>query len=167
MQKTIQKYIIHNEKELDDIDITLERWDRIFFIWDLGAGKSTFIRHILRKHINDPTLVVRSPTYTYYQQYTKIQNSKFKIQSQNQWMDAFSDNLESWINNLESIFHMDLYRLEDYDTFISIGGEEILSDTSTMALIEWPEILWDTVQYTKKISIKVMENGGREITLES
>jgi hypothetical protein len=25
MQKTIQKYIIHNEKELDDIDITLER----------------------------------------------------------------------------------------------------------------------------------------------
>ncbi len=84
--------------------------------------------------MNDPTLIIRSPTYTYYQQYTKIQNSKFKIQSQNQCMDAFSD-------NLESIFHMDLYRLEDYDTFISIGGEEILGDTSTIALIEWPEIL--------------------------
>ena len=61
---------------------------------------------------------------------------------------------------------MDLYRLGDYDTFVSIGGEEILSDPDTIVLIEWPEILGDTVQYTKKISIEVMEDGGREVVVE-
>jgi len=64
------------------------------------------------------------------------------------------------------IYHFDLYRLEDYDTFISIGGEEIVEDTHTICLIEWPEILGDTVAYTKKISINVMEDGGREIIVE-
>jgi tRNA threonylcarbamoyladenosine biosynthesis protein TsaE len=61
--------------------------------------------------MNDPILVVRSPTYTYYQKYST------------------------------SIYHFDLYRLEDYDTFVSIGGEEILGDSCTITLIEWPEIL--------------------------
>ena len=61
---------------------------------------------------------------------------------------------------------MDLYRLEDYDTFVSIGGEEIFTDPDTIVLIEWPEILGDTVQYTKKISIEVMEDGGREVVVE-
>lgn len=137
MQKSTQKYIIQDEKELDDIDISLTAWDRVFFVWDLGAGKSTFIRHILRKYLDDATLIVRSPTYTYYQKYGT------------------------------DIYHFDLYRLEDYDTFVSIGGEEILEDTDTIALIEWPEILGDTVQYTKKISIEMMEDGRREVIIEN
>jgi tRNA A37 threonylcarbamoyladenosine biosynthesis protein TsaE len=62
---------------------------------------------------------------------------------------------------------MDLYRLEDYETWVSIGGEEILEDSSTIVLIEWPEILGDRVQYTKKISIELMENGGREVVIVS
>ena len=137
MQKYTQEYIVHSEKELDDINIPLTPGDRIFFVWDLGNGKSTFIRSILRKYTNNPTLVVRSPTYTYYQKYE------------------------------ENIYHFDLYRLEDYDTFISIGGEEILEDTNSIALIEWPEILWEHIQYTKKISINMMEDGGREIVVLS
>jgi hypothetical protein len=32
MQKSTQKYIIHEEKELDDIDISLTPGDRIFFL---------------------------------------------------------------------------------------------------------------------------------------
>ena len=68
---------------------------------------------------------------------------------------------------LPPVYHFDLYRLEDYDTFISIGGEEILSDASTIALIEWPEILGDSVVYTKKISITLMEDEGREMVIEN
>lgn len=86
--------------------------------------------------MDDPNLIVRSPTYTYYQKYG------------------------------DNIYHFDLYRLEDYDTFISIGGEEILSDASTIALIEWPEILGESVAYTKKVSITLMEDGGREVIVE-
>lgn len=65
-----------------------------------------------------------------------------------------------------TIYHFDLYRLEDYTAFVSIGGEEILEDTHTICLIEWPEILGDTVKYTKKISIEVMEDGKRKIIYE-
>jgi tRNA A37 threonylcarbamoyladenosine biosynthesis protein TsaE len=124
------------------------------------------IRHILRKYMDDPTLVVRSPTYTYYQKYKKIQNSKFKIQNSGEWVNSSAQNLESWINNLESVFHMDLYRLEDYETWVSIGGEEIAEDPTTIMLIEWPEILGERVQYTQKISIEVVENGKREVVVE-
>jgi tRNA A37 threonylcarbamoyladenosine biosynthesis protein TsaE len=69
MQKTTTEYIIQDEKELDDIVFDLAVGDRVFFSGDLGAGKSTYIRHILRRYMDDPTLVVRSPTYTYYQRY--------------------------------------------------------------------------------------------------
>ncbi len=135
MQKSIIEYIVTNEKELDDIVFDLTPGDRICFSGDLGAGKSTYIRYILRKYLDDPTLIVRSPTYTYYQQY--------------------------WAN----IYHMDLYRLEDYDTFVSIWGTEILEDNNTIALIEWPEILGESIKPTKKISIELMEDGKRKIII--
>ena len=86
--------------------------------------------------MDDPTLVVRSPTYTYYQKYG---------------------------NN---IYHMDLYRLEDYETWVSIGGEEIAEDQTTIMLIEWPEILGERVLYTQKISIELMEIGERKVVVE-
>ncbi len=91
MQKTITEYIIQDEKELDDIVFDIVLGDRIFFSGDLGAGKSTYIRHILRRYLDDPTLMVRSPTYTYYQKYSS------------------------------NIYHFDLYRIEDHSTLISIG----------------------------------------------
>lgn len=165
MQNSIQKYIIHNEKELDDIDISLAPGDRVFFVWDLGAGKSTFIRHILRKYLNDPTLVVRSPTYTYYQKHSKIVGlSDSRIDETNS--SSVPNHPAIQPSSHPTIYHFDLYRLEDYDTFISIGGEEILEDRDIIALIEWPEILWDAVQYTKKISIELMEDGGREVVVD-
>ncbi len=136
MQKNIQEYIIQDEKELDDIIFSLTDWDRIFFSGDLGAGKSTYIRHIIRKHLDNKTLVVRSPTYTYYQKYGT------------------------------NIYHCDLYRLEDYSTWVSIGGEEIAQDPSSIMLIEWPEILGDALQPTKKITIEVMEDGRRRVRVE-
>lgn len=133
MQKTTTEYIIQDEKELDDIVFDITAGDRVFFYGDLGAGKSTYIRHILRKYLDDSALIVRSPTYTYYQKYWK------------------------------NIYHFDLYRLEEYDTFASIWGTEILEDKNTIALIEWPEILGDSVKATKKISIEVMEDERRRV----
>ncbi len=142
MQKTIQEYYITTEKDLDEILFDVVAWDRIFFSWDLWVWKSTFIRHIIRKYMDNPGLVVRSPTYTYYQKYRK-------------------DNTDI------TIYHCDLYRLEDYNTWISIWGEEIAMDPNGIFLIEWPEILENTIIPNKKISIEIMENNDRKITIES
>jgi tRNA threonylcarbamoyl adenosine modification protein YjeE len=136
MQKNTLEYIISNEKEFDTINLDIIPGDRIFFIWDLGVGKSTFIRHLIRKHMDNTNLIVRSPTYTYYQQY-------------------------------DIIYHCDLYRLEDYSTWASIGWEEILQDMTNIVLIEWPQILSGKVQATKKVSMELMETGDRKITIST
>lgn len=163
MQKSVQKYTIHNEKELDDINISLTPGDRIYFYGDLGTGKTTFIRSILRRCMDDPSLIVRSPTYTYYQRYSQEIAGTKEIGDR----EISRDTLPPTSYILPPVYHFDLYRLEDYDTFISIGGEEILSDTSTIALIEWPEILGNSMSYTKKISIMMMDDGSREIEVIS
>jgi tRNA threonylcarbamoyl adenosine modification protein YjeE len=62
--------------------------DRIFLRGDLGSGKSTFVRALLRHHLKDSALVVRSPTYTYYQKYE------------------------------HNIYHFDLYRIESLDDLL-------------------------------------------------
>ena len=70
-----------------------------------------------------------------------------------------------FVSDRLNIYHMDLYRLEDYSTWVSIGGEEIAQDSDSIMLIEWPEILDDSVTPTKKISIEVMEDGERKIRI--
>jgi tRNA A37 threonylcarbamoyladenosine biosynthesis protein TsaE len=121
------------------------------------------IRHILRKYMDDPTLVVRSPTYTYYQKYSKEIVGTQEIGDR----EETKKNLPPTSSFLSPVYHMDLYRLEDYETWVSIGGEEIAEDPTTIMLIEWPEILGDRIQYTQKVSIEVMENGEREVVVES
>jgi tRNA A37 threonylcarbamoyladenosine biosynthesis protein TsaE len=87
--------------------------------------------------LSDPTLVVRSPTYTYYQKYSKEIVGTKEIGDRGET----KENLPPTSSLLPPVYHFDLYRLEDYDTFISIGGEEILQNDDVIVLIEWPEIL--------------------------
>lgn len=120
------------------------------------------IRHILRKYLNNPTLVVRSPTYTYYQKYSKEIVGTKEIENRGET----KENLPPTSYLLPPVYHFDLYRLEDYETWVSIGGEEIAEDPTTIMLIEWPEILGDRVQYTQKVSIELMETGERKVVVE-
>jgi tRNA threonylcarbamoyladenosine biosynthesis protein TsaE len=136
MQKNTLEYIIKDEFDLKKIIFQLTPGDRIFFYGDLGVWKSTFIRYLLREYMKDNTLLVRSPTYTYYQKYNQA-------------------------------YHFDLYRLEDYLTWISIGGEEIQQSLDAILLIEWPGILENRVTPTKIISIEIIDTGDRKVTISS
>jgi tRNA threonylcarbamoyladenosine biosynthesis protein TsaE len=44
-----------------------------------------------------------------------------------------------YYNKYDDIYHFDLYRLESYDQFVSIGWEEILDNNVWIILVEWPE----------------------------
>lgn len=141
MQKNEKKFFISNEKSLDNIVFPLVKWDRIFFYGDLGAGKTTFIRALLRRHFSDENIIVRSPTYTYYQEYFR--------------------------ENAEKVFHFDLYRLDDLENFYLIGGQEILENPDSIVLIEWPEILGEHTKPTKIVKIHYnAEKNEREIVVE-
>ncbi len=126
MQK---KYTISSLSDLETIPLTLEIGDRIFLVGDLGSGKTTFTRTLIRRASENPDIIVRSPTYTYYQSYD-IKNPNTKLH------------------------HFDLYRLENPDDFDLIGGTELLEDKDNICIIEWPEILRDDFLPTKKITIE-------------
>ncbi len=55
----------------------------------------------------------------------------------------------------ENIYHFDLYRLQSYDDFVNIGGEEILDNLENICLIEWPELLAE--RYEPTIDIEILK----------
>ena len=83
-------------------------------------------------------IAVKSPTYTYYNRYGA------------------------------DIYHFDLYRLQSYDDFVNIGGEEILDNPSNICIIEWPEFLADKYEPTIDIELlKTDREDERELRIVS
>ncbi len=59
-------------------------------------------------------------------------------------------------------FHFDLYRIENYEIFVNIGGEEILENPKSLKIIEWPEVLMD--RYRPNIIIRLSTVGNEPNT---
>ena len=80
---------------------------------DLGAGKTTFTRHLIRAlGLNTR---VKSPTYTLLESYDLPESALAR-----------------------TLHHFDLYRLSDPREWYSAGFEETLSDNS-IVVIEWAD----------------------------
>jgi len=85
----------------------------VTFTGDLGAGKTTLIRALLRDlGIREP---ITSPTFTYVNRY-KTEDGK-------------------------TIYHFDLYRLNVLQEFMAQGFDEYLYQPSSWCLIEWPALI--------------------------
>ena len=96
------------------IGLLLEGGDTILLAGDLGAGKTTFTKGIGKAlGINR---VINSPTFTIVNEHT-------------------SDKI--------NVYHFDVYRLEDSDEFLAIGGDEYFE--KGISIIEWGEIINDVL----------------------
>ena len=112
----MEKYISNSEVETKIIAQKfaekLKKGDVVVLTGDLGSGKTKFTEGFLSYYGLENE--ISSPTFTIVNEYKK-------------------DDI--------SIFHFDVYRLEDEDEFYAIGGEEYFE--KGICLIEWGEIIED------------------------
>ena len=108
--------ITRSEQETEDLARKLAKklaaGDVVQLSGDLGAGKTVFARALIRALMNDPALDVPSPTFTLVQTYDTPRGT---------------------------IWHFDLYRIENEEDIYELGWEDALADG--IVIIEWPERL--------------------------
>jgi N-acetylmuramate 1-kinase len=93
----------------EDLARAVRPGDLICLSGDLGAGKSTFARALIRAIADDDDLEVPSPTFTLVQTYA------LRV----------------------PVAHFDLYRIADGSELDELGLDDALSDG--VCLVEWPE----------------------------
>jgi len=101
---------------------------------DLGAGKTTLARAIIRAAAADPDLIVPSPTFTLVEVYETPRGS---------------------------FWHFDLYRLEMPEQVFELGWEEALAEG--ISIIEWPERLGPLLPKHLSVTLEVDGDGRRAL----
>ncbi|MBB4954734.1 tRNA threonylcarbamoyl adenosine modification protein YjeE [Agrobacterium vitis] len=120
----------------EDLALAVKPGDCLALIGDLGAGKSTLARALLRALADDSELEVPSPTFTLVQSYD------LRIPAA----------------------HFDLYRLGDSSELDELGFDEALE--SGICLVEWPERAEDRLPKDAiSIAYTFTPDGGRHLTI--
>ena len=104
---------------------------------ELGAGKTTFTRHLLGA-LGSPARV-SSPTFTLVHEYE---------------------------GGRVPVAHLDCYRLSGEEEFLASGLDEYLTSGEWLTLIEWPERI-ETLLPEERIEVRLAETGpeSREIEI--
>lgn len=111
MEKSfISNSSLETSKIAEEIKKYLKVGDIVLLKGDLGAGKTHFVKGIV-KSFNGSEEMVTSPTFTIVNEY----------------------NLAS-----QKIYHFDLYRINDESELYNIGIEEYLY-SDAICFVEWPE----------------------------
>ncbi len=133
----MKNYFLKNIEEMYDlagkVASNITGGEIYTFTGDLGTGKTTFVQGILKSlgAIGPFT----SPTFTIVNQYDL--NNK----------------------NIKTIYHIDAYRISSQDTD-SIGFSDMINDSNSLILIEWPEQIQSSIpEYSKNISFSWHERG--------
>ena len=103
----------------------------IALVGDLGAGKTTFVRGVLRAL--GVTGAIKSPTYAL---------------------------VETYETSKGEVHHLDAYRIESVDDFEARGGFEYFQSPS-IRFVEWPERLHGAVAFDLIIRIPFDGDGRR------
>ena len=109
----------------------------ITFSGDIGAGKTTFIRALLRRL--GIQSAIKSPTFSL---------------------------VESYQTELAYVHHFDLYRIQDQAELDYIGFRDYF-DEQAVCCIEWPERLGQYLQWADVSITMRVKGAGREMQLLS
>jgi tRNA threonylcarbamoyladenosine biosynthesis protein TsaE len=110
----------------------------LYFLGDLGSGKTKFTEGFISFWSLEDE--ISSPTFTIVNEYS---------------------------TPTIPIYHFDVYRLEDEDEFLAIGGEEYF-DKGGVCIIEWADNIKDILPKNRlDIKIKVIDENKRSLTLNA
>lgn len=113
MNQQTQNYTINQLDSIAQKLYDMRSQCRIYtFTGDLGAGKTTLIKALLKKW--GVAEHVTSPTFNYVNQYV--------------------------VNGVQ-LYHFDLYRLDSLEEFTALGFDEYLYQSDSFVFIEWPSII--------------------------
>jgi len=142
LEENMERLISNSENETKLIGkkfaSELKKGDVVVLTGDLGSGKTKFTEGVLQYFELDNE--ISSPTFTIVNEY---------------------------VNEKGTIYHFDVYRLEDEDEFYAIGGEEYFQ--KGICLIEWGELIEKALpnRYIHiSFSRNLDEENKREILIE-
>ncbi|WP_242158425.1 tRNA (adenosine(37)-N6)-threonylcarbamoyltransferase complex ATPase subunit type 1 TsaE [Aestuariivivens sediminis] len=131
--------IVYDLNEVDDVG----KWLRanvsskiLLFKGEMGAGKTTLIKSFVKALESDDE--VSSPTFSIVNEYESRQGT---------------------------IYHFDLYRIEDIEEVYNFGIEDYLNSDSWI-LIEWPELIKEMIfEKFDEIMVTIKGNSSRNLKL--
>ncbi len=137
-------FIVSNKKALNAAAEWLvqksdgrKKW---FLYGNMGAGKTTLVKKIVEV-LGFTDAIVSSPTFSIVNVYEKA------------------------ADKTKRIYHIDLYRLKNYEEALDIDIESYLDD-SAFCFIEWPQVIENLADADFfKIFIETTENSERKIII--
>ena len=103
----------------------------VALIGDLGAGKTSFVRGVLRAL--GVTGAIKSPTYAVVESYDTAKGE---------------------------VHHLDAYRIDNVDDFEARGGFEYFA-TPSIRFVEWPQRLQGALSFDCEITFDFEDEGRR------
>lgn len=126
------------ERFAEDVAAILRQGDLVGLSGDLGAGKTTFARELLRSVAGDPDMDVPSPTFA-----LRIDYALPRLR----------------------LVHADLYRLGEEGDLAELGLEDALDDGAL--LVEWPALLPAGLAQSRLDVELAIDGAGRRATLRA
>ena len=112
--------------------------DIVLLKGELGAGKTTFVRGLAKGLGIDPS-IVRSPTFTL--------------------MNVYPGKI--------TLYHADLYRLDDPSQIFYVGLEEVIEEGEGILAIEWADLFEDFWDEGIWVEIVANEDGTRNVLIRN
>lgn len=133
--------ITYNLKELPAVATKIIKFVKnktLLFYADMGAGKTTLIKEIIKQlHVND---TVNSPTFSLVNEYIST--------------------------NDELIYHFDFYRIEDESEALDIGIDDYFYKNA-WCFVEWPQNVENLLPLDSvSIHIDIIDESTRKLTIK-
>jgi tRNA threonylcarbamoyladenosine biosynthesis protein TsaE len=123
---------------------------------DLGAGKTTFVRHVLKALGVEGR--IKSPTYAV------VEPHEARLSPS---LVPPTPNLASMSTQILNIWHFDFYRFNDPQEFEEAGFRELFASPG-LKIAEWPEQARGMLPVADlKLAIRVNEQEGRFVICET